>query len=101
MQLSFSMEWKNVTLIFYGMEEGNEGKTAYMERRPPNFSKFPRQTIIYQILLNNITSFCGFIFVSFSVPGIRANEILFGISLNTSYSCNLLVVALKLLVARI
>ncbi|KAJ0959144.1 putative 1,4-dihydroxy-2-naphthoyl-CoA synthase [Helianthus annuus] len=33
----------NATLIFYGMEEGNEGKTAYMERRPPNFSKFPRR----------------------------------------------------------
>lgn len=33
----------NATLIFYGTEEGNEGKTAYMERRPPNFSKFPRR----------------------------------------------------------
>ncbi|XP_024991413.1 1,4-dihydroxy-2-naphthoyl-CoA synthase, peroxisomal isoform X2 [Cynara cardunculus var. scolymus] len=33
----------NATLIFYGTEEGKEGKTAYMERRPPNFSKFPRR----------------------------------------------------------
>ncbi|KAI7735539.1 hypothetical protein M8C21_032050 [Ambrosia artemisiifolia] len=33
----------NATLIFYGTEEGNEGKTAYMDRRPPNFSKFPRR----------------------------------------------------------
>ncbi|KAD2803931.1 hypothetical protein R6Q59_031857 [Mikania micrantha] len=33
----------NATLIFYGTDEGNEGKTAYMERRPPNFSKFPRR----------------------------------------------------------
>ncbi|XP_076884784.1 1,4-dihydroxy-2-naphthoyl-CoA synthase, peroxisomal-like [Bidens hawaiensis] len=33
----------NATLIFYGTKEGNEGKTAYMERRPPNFSKFPRR----------------------------------------------------------
>ncbi|KAA8533156.1 hypothetical protein F0562_033311 [Nyssa sinensis] len=33
----------NATLIFYGTEEGNEGKTAYMERRRPDFSKFPRR----------------------------------------------------------
>ncbi|KAK2636507.1 hypothetical protein Ddye_031299 [Dipteronia dyeriana] len=33
----------NATLIFYGTEEGNEGKTAYMERRRPEFSKFPRR----------------------------------------------------------
>ncbi|CAN1310918.1 1,4-dihydroxy-2-naphthoyl-CoA synthase, peroxisomal [Linum perenne] len=32
----------NATHIFYRTEEGNEGKTAYMERRPPDFSKFPR-----------------------------------------------------------
>ncbi|KAH7864410.1 hypothetical protein Vadar_029318 [Vaccinium darrowii] len=31
----------NATLLFYGTEEGNEGKTAYMERRRPDFSKFP------------------------------------------------------------
>ncbi|KAM6589312.1 hypothetical protein CsatA_011917 [Cannabis sativa] len=33
----------DATLIFYGTEEGNEGKTAYMERRRPDFSKFPRR----------------------------------------------------------
>ncbi|CAI0434665.1 unnamed protein product [Linum tenue] len=32
----------NATHIFYRTEEGNEGKTAYMERRPPDFSRFPR-----------------------------------------------------------
>ncbi|KAK8484059.1 hypothetical protein V6N11_002277 [Hibiscus sabdariffa] len=33
----------NATLIFYGTEEGNEGKTAYVQRRRPDFSKFPRR----------------------------------------------------------
>ncbi|XP_061991515.1 1,4-dihydroxy-2-naphthoyl-CoA synthase, peroxisomal [Rosa rugosa] len=33
----------NATLIFYGTEEGNEGKTAYMQRRRPDFTKFPRR----------------------------------------------------------
>ncbi|PSS26869.1 1,4-dihydroxy-2-naphthoyl-CoA synthase, peroxisomal like [Actinidia chinensis var. chinensis] len=33
----------DTTLIFYGTEEGNEGKTAYVERRRPDFSKFPRR----------------------------------------------------------
>ncbi|KAF6165306.1 hypothetical protein GIB67_042722 [Kingdonia uniflora] len=33
----------NATLVFYGTEEGNEGKTAYMEHRRPDFSKFPRR----------------------------------------------------------
>ncbi|KAL5759835.1 hypothetical protein ACOSQ2_018673 [Xanthoceras sorbifolium] len=33
----------NATLIYYGTEEGNEGKTAYVERRRPDFSKFPRR----------------------------------------------------------
>lgn len=33
----------DATLLFYGTEEGNEGKTAYLERRPPDFSKFPRR----------------------------------------------------------
>ncbi|KAI6704290.1 hypothetical protein NL676_013426 [Syzygium grande] len=32
----------DATLLFYGTEEGNEGKTAYMQRRQPDFSKFPR-----------------------------------------------------------
>ncbi|XP_078168842.1 enoyl-CoA hydratase/isomerase D [Carex rostrata] len=33
----------NATLIFYGSEEANEGKTAYIEHRRPDFSKFPRK----------------------------------------------------------
>lgn len=33
----------NATLLFYGTEEGIEGRTAYMQRRPPDFSKFPRR----------------------------------------------------------
>ncbi|XP_040373853.1 1,4-dihydroxy-2-naphthoyl-CoA synthase, peroxisomal isoform X2 [Rosa chinensis] len=33
----------NATLMFYGTEEGNEGKTAYMQRRRPDFTKFPRR----------------------------------------------------------
>jgi 1,4-dihydroxy-2-naphthoyl-CoA synthase len=31
----------NCTLIFYGTEEAQEGKNAYMEKRRPDFSKFP------------------------------------------------------------
>ncbi|PWZ52035.1 1,4-dihydroxy-2-naphthoyl-CoA synthase, peroxisomal [Zea mays] len=33
----------NATHIFYGTEEAKEGKNAYMERRHPDFSKFPRK----------------------------------------------------------
>ncbi|CAO2178899.1 unnamed protein product [Urochloa humidicola] len=33
----------NATLMFYGTEEAKEGKNAYMERRRPDFSKFPRK----------------------------------------------------------
>ncbi|XP_010276260.1 PREDICTED: 1,4-dihydroxy-2-naphthoyl-CoA synthase, peroxisomal [Nelumbo nucifera] len=33
----------NATLIFYGTEEASEGRTAYMQRRRPDFSKFPRK----------------------------------------------------------
>lgn len=33
----------NATLIFYGTEEASEGKSAYMQRRPPDFSRFPRR----------------------------------------------------------
>ncbi|OVA16983.1 Crotonase superfamily [Macleaya cordata] len=33
----------DATLLFYGTEEGNEGRTAYMQQRPPNFGKFPRR----------------------------------------------------------
>ncbi|KAH7282148.1 hypothetical protein KP509_35G014700 [Ceratopteris richardii] len=32
----------NATLLFYGSEEAAEGRNAYMEKRPPDFSKFPR-----------------------------------------------------------
>jgi naphthoate synthase len=32
----------NATLLFYMTEEGQEGKNAFLEKRPPDFSKFPR-----------------------------------------------------------
>jgi naphthoate synthase len=32
----------NATLLFYLSEEGQEGKNAYIEKRKPNFKKFPR-----------------------------------------------------------
>lgn len=32
----------DATMLFYQSEEGNEGRTAYLEKRPPDFSKFPR-----------------------------------------------------------
>lgn len=32
----------DATLMFYGTEEGNEGNSAYLQRRKPDFSKFPR-----------------------------------------------------------
>ncbi|MEM9293168.1 MAG: 1,4-dihydroxy-2-naphthoyl-CoA synthase [Acidobacteriota bacterium] len=32
----------NATLLFYMTEEGQEGKKAYLEKRPPNFDKFTR-----------------------------------------------------------
>lgn len=32
----------DATLLFYGTEEGSEGKNAYLERRKPDFSRFPR-----------------------------------------------------------
>lgn len=31
----------NATLLFYMTEEGQEGKNAYLEKRTPDFSKFP------------------------------------------------------------
>lgn len=31
----------NATLLFYMTEEGQEGKNAFIEKREPNFSKFP------------------------------------------------------------
>ncbi|TYH80218.1 hypothetical protein ES332_D03G117200v1 [Gossypium tomentosum] len=33
----------NATLTFYGTEEGNEGKIAYVEHRRSDFSKFSRR----------------------------------------------------------
>jgi naphthoate synthase len=32
----------NATLLYYMSEEGREGKQAFIEKRPPDFSKFPR-----------------------------------------------------------
>eukprot|EP00877_Chromochloris_zofingiensis_P015125 jgi/Chrzof1/9867/Cz04g19010.t1_ECHID[v5.2] len=32
----------DATMLFYQSEEGNEGRAAYMEKRPPDFSKFRR-----------------------------------------------------------
>ncbi len=33
----------NATLLYYMTEEAQEGKAAYLERRKPNFKKFPRR----------------------------------------------------------
>jgi naphthoate synthase len=33
----------NATLLYYMTEEAKEGKTAYLERRKPNFKRFPRR----------------------------------------------------------
>ena len=32
----------NLTLMFYHSEEADEGRRAYLEKRPPDFSTFPR-----------------------------------------------------------
>jgi naphthoate synthase len=32
----------NTTLLYYMSEEGQEGKNAFLEKRPPDFSKYPR-----------------------------------------------------------
>jgi naphthoate synthase len=32
----------NATMLFYMSEEGQEGRNAYLEKRKPNFKKFPR-----------------------------------------------------------
>lgn len=33
----------NATMLFYMTEEGQEGRNAYLEKRPPDFSRFKRQ----------------------------------------------------------
>lgn len=33
----------NTTMLFYMTEEGQEGRNAFVEKRKPNFSKFPRR----------------------------------------------------------
>lgn len=33
----------NATMLFYMTEEGQEGRNAFIEKRKPDFSKFPRQ----------------------------------------------------------
>jgi naphthoate synthase len=33
----------NATLLFYMSEEGQEGRNAYLEKRKPDFSKFPKR----------------------------------------------------------
>ncbi|MFI5268358.1 MAG: enoyl-CoA hydratase-related protein, partial [Chloroflexota bacterium] len=32
----------DATLLFYMSDEAQEGRNAYLEKRPPDFSKFPR-----------------------------------------------------------
>jgi naphthoate synthase len=32
----------NATLLFYMTEEGQEGRNAYLDKRPPDFAKFGR-----------------------------------------------------------
>jgi naphthoate synthase len=31
----------NATLLYYQTEEGAEGRRAFLEKRPPNFRKYP------------------------------------------------------------
>ena len=33
----------DANLLFYGSEEAHEGRDAYVEKRAPDFSKFPRR----------------------------------------------------------
>jgi naphthoate synthase len=33
----------DATMLFYMSEEGQEGRNAYVERRPPDFSRFPKR----------------------------------------------------------
>ena len=32
----------DATLMYYLMEEAQEGKQAFLEKRPPNFKKYPK-----------------------------------------------------------
>ena len=32
----------NATMLYYMTEEGKEGKNAFLEKRKPDFSRFPR-----------------------------------------------------------
>ncbi len=34
----------NATMLFYMTEEGQEGRNAFVEKRPPDFGKFPRRS---------------------------------------------------------
>ena len=33
----------DATMLFYMSEEGQEGRDAYVQKRPPDFSRFPRR----------------------------------------------------------
>ena len=33
----------DANLLFYGSEEAREGRNAYTQKRPPDFSQFPRR----------------------------------------------------------
>jgi len=33
----------NATALFYMTQEGQEGRNAWLEKRPPDFGKFPRR----------------------------------------------------------
>jgi naphthoate synthase len=33
----------NATLLFYMTEEGQEGRNAFVQKRKPDFSKFPKR----------------------------------------------------------
>jgi naphthoate synthase len=33
----------NATMLFYMTEEGQEGRNAFVEKRKPDFSKFPKR----------------------------------------------------------